>query len=178
MRIRIAAVLAIAALALGGAVASLAHAQAQSQNITAYFSPEDQPGRAVVTVFNNARQQIFFAIYDLTDRSIANALISAARRGVQVWGVMDQGEAHSRATLYPELAHALGSHLVLRSGTGRYGIMHNKIAVVDGHITITGSFNWTREADCCNWENLVIIDDASLAKRFASEFRKMWSQQP
>jgi len=69
-----------------------------------YFSPEDQPSRTLICVFDHAQRQILFAIYDLTSRPIADALIQAKRRHVDVWGIMDARESRSRGNLYPELS--------------------------------------------------------------------------
>lgn len=37
--------------------------------------------------------------------------------------------------------------------------MHNKYAVIDDNVVITGSFNWTSKAVSTNRENIVIIRD-------------------
>ncbi len=152
-------------------------ADAQSTSVQVYFSPEDRPSRTLISVFDHAQRQILFAIYDLTSRPIADALIQAERRHVDVWGIMDAGESRSRGNLYPELQSALGNHLVLRSGTGRYGIMHDKYAVVDGAIVVAGSYNWSYSADHSNHENLLILTSPDLARRFAQNFRAIWSSQ-
>ena len=34
--------------------------------------------------------------------------------------------------------------------------MHNKYAIIDDIIVITGSFNWTDHAIKCNYENVII----------------------
>ncbi len=49
--------------------------------------------------------------------------------------------------------------------------------VVDDRFVGTGSFNWTREAECCNWENLVVLDDPALARAFEAEFKRLWGAQ-
>jgi phosphatidylserine/phosphatidylglycerophosphate/cardiolipin synthase-like enzyme len=90
---------------------------------------------------------------------------------------MDASEARYHSSQYPALAAALGGHLALRTGRGggRYAIMHHKFLVVDDRLVATGSFNWTREAECCNWENLVILDDPALARAFEAEFQRLWN---
>ena len=37
--------------------------------------------------------------------------------------------------------------------------MHNKFAVIDDEIVLTGSFNWTSAAANNNQENLVVVDN-------------------
>lgn len=144
-------------------------------SIAVYFSPHDHPEQAVVQAFDHARDQILAVIYDFTDARIAGALLGAARRGVQVWVVMDASEAGTRSSQYSQLAQALGTHLALRSGRGsRHAIVHDKFAVIDSHLVLTGSFNWTHLADCCNRENLLALDDPALARLYGQEFRHIW----
>ena len=52
--------------------------------------------------------------------------------------------------------------------------MHHKFVVIDGLEVITGSFNWTVQADKANMENIVTIQDGSLANRYIDEFNKIW----
>lgn len=44
----------------------------------------------------------------------------------------------------------------------KHAISHNKFMVIDGHIVITGSFNFTKAAEENNAENLLVIDDAGV----------------
>ena len=62
----------------------------------------------------------------------------------------------------------------LLKGGGSYGIMHNKIAIFDGELVETGSFNWTNAADQENFENAVFRNDPALAQLYASYFDWMW----
>jgi phosphatidylserine/phosphatidylglycerophosphate/cardiolipin synthase-like enzyme len=54
--------------------------------------------------------------------------------------------------------------------------MHDKVFVVDGRTVITGSFNWTRQAQAANDENAVFIDNDWLAQRYADEFARIYAQ--
>jgi phosphatidylserine/phosphatidylglycerophosphate/cardiolipin synthase-like enzyme len=42
--------------------------------------------------------------------------------------------------------------------------------VVDGRVVLTGSFNFTKAAEEKNAENLLVIEDAALAKRYADNW--------
>jgi phosphatidylserine/phosphatidylglycerophosphate/cardiolipin synthase-like enzyme len=54
--------------------------------------------------------------------------------------------------------------------------MHNKFAVIDNKVLITGSFNWTATAQEKNQENLLIIKDTSLIKDFSARFEMLWEK--
>jgi cardiolipin hydrolase len=149
---------------------------ATGQSARVYFSDTDRPDRALIDLIRSARTRLEAAIYDLTDTRIAQALADAPRRRVDTWVVMDESEARRPGSQAPLLQRALGGHFALRTGRGggRHAIMHHKFLVADDRYVATGSFNWTREAECCNWENLVILDDPGLARNFEQEFRRMW----
>jgi len=49
-------------------------------------------------------------------------------------------------------------------------IAHNKILLLDGTTTITGSFNFTTSAEDPNAENLLIIQDKDLTTRYTENF--------
>jgi phosphatidylserine/phosphatidylglycerophosphate/cardiolipin synthase-like enzyme len=166
-----------AIMALAGLAAAAPPVSGQAAQV--YFSDTGDPGGAVVALVGRAQRRIEAAIYDLTDRRIAEALIAASRRHVDTWVVMDASEARYHSSQYPALAAALGGHLALRTGRGggRYAIMHHKFIVVDDRLVGTGSFNWTREAECCNWENLVVLDDPAVARAFEAEFQRLWRAQ-
>ncbi|XP_030594144.1 mitochondrial cardiolipin hydrolase isoform X2 [Archocentrus centrarchus] len=52
--------------------------------------------------------------------------------------------------------------------------MHHKFAVVDGHVLITGSLNWTLTAVQSNMENVVITEEPDLVQPFIKEFHRLW----
>ena len=55
-------------------------------------------------------------------------------------------------------------------------LMHNKVAIIDGWIVITGSYNWSLNAEEKNNENMIIIKSVELAKIYEKEFQKIWQE--
>ena len=54
----------------------------------------------------------------------------------------------------------------------KHAIAHNKIMVIDSHTILTGSFNFTKAAEENNAENLLVIEDAALAKKYTDNWQK------
>ncbi len=54
--------------------------------------------------------------------------------------------------------------------------MHNKFAIIDELVLVTGSFNWTSQAVSMNQENLIAIENRALIKEYKSEFERVWIQ--
>ena len=52
--------------------------------------------------------------------------------------------------------------------------MHHKFCVIDGHILITGSFNWTDQAVKENQGNVIILYNKELCKKYTDEYNKLW----
>jgi phosphatidylserine/phosphatidylglycerophosphate/cardiolipin synthase-like enzyme len=135
-----------------------------------YFSPRGGCAEAVTYWIGRANQSIHVLMFIFSLDSIADALISAHKRGVEVKVVFDKSQSY---TQYPVLQAA---GIEVRNDTNWEGIMHNKVAIIDYRIVITGSFNWTNTAENNNNENLIVIHSAEVASRYESEFQKIWSQ--
>jgi phosphatidylserine/phosphatidylglycerophosphate/cardiolipin synthase-like enzyme len=67
-----------------------------------------------------------------------------------------------------------GITVKLMRGIKANGIMHHKVAIYDGAVVQTGSFNWTDNASCCSWENSVFLADQKIVRRYQVEFDRMW----
>jgi phosphatidylserine/phosphatidylglycerophosphate/cardiolipin synthase-like enzyme len=52
-------------------------------------------------------------------------------------------------------------------------VMHHKVIVLDERIVAFGSFNFSDAADHSNDENLLIVEDASLARAFLDEYERV-----
>ena len=48
--------------------------------------------------------------------------------------------------------------------------------IVDNTIVVTGSLNFSSNADDSNEENVVIVDNAEIAALYLQEFEKLWNQ--
>ena len=55
---------------------------------------------------------------------------------------------------------------------GQHKIAHNKVIVIDEATVVTGSFNFTKSAEDSNGENLLVIRDRSLARKYAANWQR------
>jgi phosphatidylserine/phosphatidylglycerophosphate/cardiolipin synthase-like enzyme len=69
-----------------------------------------------------------------------------------------------------------GVTVKLMRGIKANGIMHHKVAIYDGSVVQTGSFNWTDNASCCSWKNAVFIGAAEVVKKYQQMFELLWNQ--
>lgn len=137
-------------------------AHAAHPAIEVYFSPHGGCTEALVDLIGSAKRTVRVQAYSFTSDPIADALIAARERGVDVAIVLDEGQRKSPYSVGGRCAEAG----IPVSFDHRHAIAHNKVTVVDGKIVATGSFNMTASADASNAENLTIIRDAGIAAKF------------
>jgi len=166
------AVLAILLLVLNPAMAK--------PPVEVYFSPNGGAEKALVQVMDQAQHSIQAAVYFFTSRTVAQALLRAGKRGVKISVILDGNDEseYSKGFYLSKRGIAVRYARGLRRKGKRisYGLMHDKFAVIDGHLVMTGSYNWTVSAERWNYENLLVIDSVSLASRYEQEFNKIWSR--
>ncbi len=131
-----------------------------------YSLDRKQNDRALISLIKAARSHIYFAIYEFTLRDVADALVAARRRGVEVRGLMDAGESAKsyEAPIVAEL-QAAGIPVEVQRHADGNGIMHIKAIVTDSAYAL-GSYNWTESATTENDELLEIGTDPALVRSY------------
>lgn len=144
---------------------------------SALFAPDQKIGKKLKSLIDHEHETICVAAYMITDKRIAQALIAAHKRGVRVEVVVDPGCVQDRSnkigmlyeagiTVYVYVAKSKG---LIRS------LMHDKFVLFGNNIyhrsiVWTGSANFTCKADEVNQENIVVLDDHLVYKRFVEQF--------
>jgi len=143
----------------GGGLSSLTGPQAgpraTEDSIACYFSPKGGCTEAVVEQIERAQHEIHMQAYSFTSEEISRALVAAYRRGVKVTVVLDKSEAKQTSRAAEEVIRAKIPTYI----DAQHAIAHNKIILIDGQTLITGSFNFTNQAEHSNAENLLVIRD-------------------
>ncbi|MDE2005735.1 MAG: phospholipase D family protein [Rhodospirillales bacterium] len=141
-------------------------APARAAALEACFAPPlpggCDPTAALIGAFDAARSEIRVQIYTLTARPIVAALLRAHRRGVDVRAIVDRSALRDDPADARAVARLAAGGIAVRIDTVP-GLMHDKIAIVDRAIVLTGSFNYTYSAEHRNAENLLILRDPALA---------------
>lgn len=145
-----------------------------ASDITVGFSPSGAALHNVLDAIQSAKTHIDLAAYSFTSKEVAQALVQAAHRGVQVRVVADKKD--NQGSKYSAVTTMQQNQIPVRLD-GHYAIMHNKFMVIDGATTETGSFNYTSSADKRNAENaLVIWNEPQLAGVYEQEFERLWQE--
>ena len=136
-----------------------------------YFAPEDEVADHVVDHLKVAQHSIHFLAFSFTNDDIGAAMMTRAKAGVEVAGVFETTGSETQFSEYGKMKKA--NLDVLQDGNP-YS-MHHKVIIVDGREVMFGSFNFTGSADNDNDENLLIIDDPTIAQAFEAEYQRVRS---
>ena len=137
-------------------------------DIQVYFSPKGGCTEAVVENLNKATNRVLVQAYSFTSVPIARALVDAQKRGVKVQAILDKSQRKEHYTEADFLLHAGVPTYI----DAKHAIAHNKIMVIDSRTILTGSFNFTKAAEENNAENLLVIEDVALAKKYSDNWQK------
>jgi phosphatidylserine/phosphatidylglycerophosphate/cardiolipin synthase-like enzyme len=151
-------------------------ASSEAAEVAAAFSPGIAGTTAealVIETIDSARQSIRLAAYYLTSKPIAQALVDAKRRGVDVKAVLDK---ENLVKNYSGAHYLANSDIPVRIDS-EYATMHNKFMVVDSQTVQTGSFNYTEAATRANAENVIVVrNHASFAQEYDAEWLRLWRE--
>lgn len=136
-----------------------------------YSLDKKQNDQAIVQLIDGANRYAYFAVYTFTKENIADALIRAKRRGVDVEGITDleQSQLSDEAVILDKL-RAVG--IPVETQKHSQGIMHMKALVTENAYAI-GSYNWTWPATNVNDEILEIGTDENLRGQYLAIIKKV-----
>lgn len=133
-----------------------------------------------------ASTSIRIAMYNLTSATIMKTLVEIKKaKGIDIKLLIDENMSKSVGDRLAPLYEAMRtSGIEIRTvklsprsekeeDTPRF---HHKFCVVDNATLITGSYNWTVLADESNHENILIVRDKAIAKTYAGQFDRIWSE--
>ncbi len=139
--------------------------------IEVYFSPQDGTLEHILSAVNSAQESVDFLAYSFTSDELAQALIERSNAGVTVRGVFDKDQYHSNSGTEYETLHTAGLDVWLDANPR---LMHHKVIIIDGKVVITGSYNFSNNAEQYNDENTLIIHDPKIAADYQSEFQHIY----
>lgn len=166
--------------------AAATHPQADS-SLKVYFSPHGGATHELVRLINSARKSVEVQAYSFTSKPVIKALIHAKDRGVDVEIILDRSNVERKNyrthTYRRDISPGLDAVYTAGIPTyidDRYLIAHNKVMLIDDHILITGSFNFSYAAAHFNAENMLVIENIpALIEQYQKnfEFHKKTSQR-
>ena len=126
--------------------------------------------KRLVEKLTTAASRVDAALYHLDSAPIADGLIKAYRRGVQVRVVTETDNIDEEA-----IGRLQEAGIPVADDGGSDSYMHHKFIVIDEQYVWTGSYNTTYNGAYRNKNNVIFIDSVPLAYNFTQEFRELVS---
>ncbi len=146
--------------------------------IEQYFSPSDLTTSHIINSFNTANTDQYFMSMSFTRSDISTAIRNRAYAGAYGAGIMNDTTGAS-ANVFNMLAanNVLGTRVYIDNQSG---IMHEKTGIIDANncgsdpLVLSGSHNWSNNAENDNDENIVIIHDADITNQYYQSFSSLY----
>ena len=140
--------------------------------VESYFAPKDPITQRIVERVAAAAASVDFLAFSFTEDKIGDAMIARHAAGVPVRGVFETTGSRTR---FSELGRLRAAGLDVYPDAHPYA-MHHKVIVIDGKTSVFGSFNFSANAAEDNDENILFVDDATIAQAFTAEFLRLHAQ--
>jgi phosphatidylserine/phosphatidylglycerophosphate/cardiolipin synthase-like enzyme len=144
----------------------------QGTPVQALFAAEDHVVSALVPLIESAEESIRFMAFSFTHDELGQAMLERTEAGIDLQGIF---ETRGSETEHSELVNLYCAGLPVRQD-GNAGSMHHKVVIIDGRIVVTGSANFSNNADRFNDENVLIIANQDLAQAYLREFERRWAE--
>ena len=143
-----------------------------------YFSPSDQTTSHILEFINSVDYTLEFALLEFTRDDVGDAIIDVHNNfGTNVRGIIE-----STNSQYSEFSNLDNAGVSVKSHSGIPKSIHHKYAIADADITasdpmlLTGSHNWSNNAENNSDENTLIIHDHATANIYLQEFTKRFNE--
>jgi hypothetical protein len=151
---------------------------ADGKLVEVYFSPSDQTTSHILETIENVDNTLEFGLLSFTRDDLGQAVIDKdIEFGVTVRGIIEQENGTGS-----EFATLAAASVDVRSHTGVTHTFHHKYLIADANsisadpLVLTGSHNWSNNAENNSDENTLIIHDAITANIYLQEFEKRWCE--
>lgn len=139
--------------------------------ISIIFAPEADEIPALTAEIQQAEHSIRFMVFTFSLDELAYAVLEAAANpDIRIQGIFEKRSSTASWSQLPAL-HCAG--VQVRQDGNRY-TLHHKVFIIDDDTVITGSFNFSNNAASSNDENIVIIRNPDIARRYIDEWQRLW----
>ena len=146
--------------------------------IEVYFSPSDQTTSHILKTIENVDNTLEFGMLSFTRDDLGQAVIDKdIQFGVSARGIIEQENITGS-----EFATLSAASVDVRSHQGIAHQLHHKYLITDANAinsdptVLTGSHNWSNNAENNSDENTLIIHDPLIANIYLQEFEQRWCE--
>lgn len=133
------------------------------------FSPTDKIRDVLLNELDQAQTTVDVMAFSFTGAELAAKLRDLCKRGVRVRCLFDRGQAKNKASR-DEYLHKIGAKVYI--SPNRRGKMHHKVFIIDGKTVVTGSYNFSKNAESQNDENILVLRSEKIAALYTAEMNR------
>ena len=133
------------------------------------FSPVDGVWEFLMKELSKAKSTVDVMAFSFTGAELAGKLRELCGRGVKVRCLFDYGQAKNKASR-DEYLRKIGATVYY--SPNRRGKMHHKVFIIDGKTVITGSYNFSKNAESQNDENILVLKSDAIAALYTEEMNR------
>lgn len=141
-----------------------------NKTIETLFCPEDNCKERVIDTINNAKSSIYFMLFYMTDRDIANIIIKKHQQGIKIKGILEKRN-NNKWSQFNYLNNS-NIDIILDKNNAN---LHHKVFIIDNKTVITGSYNPTKNGNLHNDENILILHNREIASKYLEEFNYIYT---
>jgi len=130
------------------------------------YTPDARCSSAIIAEIGAARSEVLVQAHALTAKPVMDALVQAREAGVSVTVILD----HSSPFTQNSAVYLSTQKGVPTFTDSRHAVAGNNVVIIDKSTVITGSMDFTEEAEEKNAENVVIIRSESVAGEYLANW--------
>ena len=143
--------------------------------VSIYFSPQDDIITSnLIPLIENAEKYIYIPAFVITHNGFVKALADAKARNVDVKIILDATSANNKHTKIETLRKS-GILVKAESFAGK---MHSKSMIIDDKYLVIGSMNFSKSGEGKNDENVLIMENSTMATYYKDFFMHVWKKIP
>ena len=141
--------------------------------VSVYFSPQDKiTVNYILPLIRSAKKYIYIPAFLITDKWMADELVAAKKRNVDVKIILDALNAHSK---YSQIKYLRSNDIEVKA-ENYAGKLHSKMIIIDDETTVLGSMNFSKSGQNYNDENVLIIKDNAITAAYRKFFEYLWQR--
>ena len=125
---------------------------------------------SIIENIHNAEKDIKIAIAWFTNKEILGELVEKLKEGINIQLLISDDVINLKLKKEKFLEHG-GELRIIPTEHNRF--LHEKFALFDTNTLITGSYNYTYNAEYKNFESIIITDDENLIKQYQIRFNNI-----
>ena len=126
----------------------------------------------IIPLLKNAKHEIRIAMAWFTSTELFDTLLECCQKGIKIELIL-LNDANNFMNYAPDFNDFIKAGGTLRIANRDIGLMHHKFCVVDDTVIMTGSYNWTYNAEMKNIENILITDDKDIILQYQNAFKAL-----